>query len=104
LPDYFFAGEDILEIETWFHNHRASLPSLFLSTPYDRMNSIWTKEAPSLQILIRVAMLAGEALKVLEGLLFSAIVSDWKVRHFLYENCVGLPQVLTVKSGKCSMH
>lgn len=70
--------EDILEIETWFHNHRASLPSLFVSTPYDRKNSIWTKEAPSLQILIRVAMLAGEAVRVIEGLLFSAMKSDWK--------------------------
>jgi Nrap protein. len=82
LPDFFFAGEDILEIETWFHSHRSVLPSLFLSTPYDRKNSIWTKEGPSLQILIRVAMLAGEALRVIEGLLFSAIKSDWKVRHF----------------------
>jgi hypothetical protein len=52
---------------------------LFLSTPYDKKNSIWTKEAPSLQILIRVAMLAGEALRVIESLLFSAIKSDWKV-------------------------
>jgi hypothetical protein len=67
------------------------------------MNSIWTKEAPSLQILIRVAMLAGEALKVIEGLLFSAIISDWKVHQFLYDNCEGLPQELTVKSGKCNI-
>jgi len=102
LPD-FFVGEDILEIETWFHNHRAMLPSLFLSTPYDRMNSIWSKEAPSLQILIRVAMLAGEALRVTEGLLFSAIISDWKVRQFLFDNCEGLPQELTFKSSKCGV-
>ncbi|XP_033607618.1 nucleolar protein 6 isoform X3 [Cryptotermes secundus] len=70
--------EDILEIETWFHSHRSTLPPLFLSTPYDKKNSIWTKEAPSLQILIRAAMLAGEALRVIESLLFSAIKSDWK--------------------------
>ena len=67
------------------------------------MNSIWTKEAPSLQILIRVAMLAGEALRVIERLLFSAIVSDWKVCQFSYDNCEGLPRELTVKSGKCSI-
>ena len=85
----------------WFHNHRATLPSVFISTPYDRMNSIWTKEAPSLHILIRVAIVAREALRVVEGLLFSAIVSDWKVRQLLYDNCEGLPQELTVKSGKC---
>jgi hypothetical protein len=64
------------------------------------MNSIWTKEAPSLQILIRVAMLAGEALRVIEGLLFSAIKSNWKVCQFLYHTYDGLPQELTVKSGR----
>jgi U3 small nucleolar RNA-associated protein 22 len=73
------AGEDILEIEARFHSRRSTLPPLFLSTPYDKNNSIWTKEAPSLQILIRVAMLAQEALRVIEILLFSAIKSDWKV-------------------------
>jgi U3 small nucleolar RNA-associated protein 22 len=73
------AGEDILEIETWFHSCRSTLPPLFLSTPYDKKTSFWTKEAPSLQILIRVAMLAGEALRVTNSLLFSAVKSDWKV-------------------------
>jgi hypothetical protein len=61
-----------------------------VSTPYDRKNSIWTKEAPSLQILIRVAMLAGEAVRVIEGLLFSAMKSDWKVHQFLCHNYEGL--------------
>jgi hypothetical protein len=59
---------------------------LFLTTPYDKKNSIWTKDAPSLQILIRVAMLAGEAVRVVEGLLFSAMKSDWKVHQLLYDS------------------
>ncbi|KAJ9582596.1 hypothetical protein L9F63_023055, partial [Diploptera punctata] len=62
--------EDILKIENWFQKNRVTLPNLFLSTPYDKNNSIWSKEAPSLQILIRVAMLARESLRIVESLLF----------------------------------
>ncbi|XP_069697257.1 nucleolar protein 6 isoform X2 [Periplaneta americana] len=70
--------DEILEIETWFRSSRSTLPALFLSTPYDKKNSVWTKEAPTLQILMRVAALAEEALRVIEGLLFSPVASDWK--------------------------
>ncbi|PSN31316.1 Nucleolar protein 6 [Blattella germanica] len=63
--------------QNWFHSNRKILPTLFLSTPSDRKNSIWSKEGPTLQILVRVAVLARESLKVIESLIFST-QADWK--------------------------
>ena len=79
MLNYLFKGEDILEIENWFHSNRTTLPALFISTPYDKKTSVWSKESPNLQILIRVAMLARESLKLVEILLFT-VDEDWKVR------------------------
>uniref|UniRef100_A0A8C4IVS4 Nucleolar protein 6 n=1 Tax=Dicentrarchus labrax TaxID=13489 RepID=A0A8C4IVS4_DICLA len=43
-----------------------SLPVMFIATPKDKTLSMWTKRAPSVQMLQRVVMLAAESLKVLE--------------------------------------
>ncbi|XP_066994077.2 nucleolar protein 6 isoform X2 [Anabrus simplex] len=58
--------EEVVEIENRFHSARSALPPLFIATPYDQRNSRVTREAPTLQILIRLGMLASEALTVLE--------------------------------------
>lgn len=68
------------EIESQFRNERASLPPLFIATPYDKSGCIWTKEAPLLPVLLRVTNLAAEALSVLESkLIGSVLLNECKV-------------------------
>lgn len=59
-------SETLLSVDKHFHKARDSLPPLFIVTPGDTTHSIWTKEAPSLAILVHVTSLAVEALKVIE--------------------------------------
>ncbi|XP_070820091.1 nucleolar protein 6 [Chaetodon trifascialis] len=54
------------EIKNDFMASRESLPVMFIATPKDKKLSMWTKRAPSVQMLQRVVMLAAESLKVLE--------------------------------------
>ncbi|XP_062310472.1 nucleolar protein 6 [Osmerus eperlanus] len=71
---------DYTEIKNDFMASRESLPVMFLATPKDRKLSIWTKQAPSVQMLQRVVMVAAESLKVLEPQLMDAgQVQDVKV-------------------------
>lgn len=58
--------EEIIEIESHFNTNRSTLPSLFISTPYDQKNSLWTRKKPSLVILNRITALARESLKIIE--------------------------------------
>uniref|UniRef100_A0A8C4IX76 Nucleolar protein 6 n=1 Tax=Dicentrarchus labrax TaxID=13489 RepID=A0A8C4IX76_DICLA len=57
---------DYTEIKNDFMASRESLPVMFIATPKDKTLSMWTKRAPSVQMLQRVVMLAAESLKVLE--------------------------------------
>ncbi|KAE8292307.1 Nucleolar protein 6 [Larimichthys crocea] len=57
---------DYTEIKNDFMASRESLPVMFIATPKDKKLSMWTKRAPSVQMLHRVVMLAAESLKVLE--------------------------------------
>lgn len=59
-------------MENFFGASRDSLPPLFISTPYDKDTSAWTKSAPSFIILHRISALAKEALKLIETQLFSS--------------------------------
>lgn len=59
--------DDLLEIESHFRNERSTLPQLFIATQYDKTSSLWTKEAPSLPVLMRLAKLAAESLKITES-------------------------------------
>ncbi|CAG2059589.1 unnamed protein product, partial [Timema podura] len=67
-------GEEVVEIEGMFQSSRATLPPLFLATSYQPSGVVWTKRNPTLQILVRTAMLAKESLTIVEEKLFS--------RHF----------------------
>lgn len=60
------AATDYTEIKNDFMASRESLPVLFLATPKDKKQSLWTKRAPSVQMLQRVVMVAAESLKLLE--------------------------------------
>nr|CAD7443268.1 unnamed protein product [Timema bartmani] len=66
--------EEVVEIEGVFQSSRATLPPLFLATSYQPSGVVWTKRNPTLQILVRTAMLAKESLTIVEEKLFS--------RHF----------------------
>lgn len=57
---------EITEIRNDFIASRSSLPAMFIATPKDKKNSVWTKEGPSVQILQRLIVLAAESLRVLE--------------------------------------
>ncbi|KAL6436886.1 hypothetical protein ACFW04_004922 [Cataglyphis niger] len=70
--------EEISAIEALFNTTRASLPPLFISTPYDQQKSLWTRKAPSQLILNRMSVLAKESLKLFDDLLFNNIVLDVK--------------------------
>ncbi|XP_029019148.2 nucleolar protein 6 [Betta splendens] len=57
---------DYTEIKNDFMASRESLPGMFIATPKDKKMSLWTKRAPSIQMLQRVVIVAAESLKVLE--------------------------------------
>ncbi|XP_038558742.1 nucleolar protein 6 isoform X2 [Micropterus salmoides] len=54
---------DYTETKNDFMACRESLPVMFIATPKDK-KSLWTKRAPSVQMLQRVVMVAAESLKV----------------------------------------
>ncbi|KAK0168959.1 hypothetical protein PV327_002715 [Microctonus hyperodae] len=70
--------EDIVSIENSFETKRETLPPLFISTPYDHDNSIWTKKVPTNLILNRVSSLAKEVLKLVETELLKDSILVWK--------------------------
>ena len=45
---------DYTEIKNDFMASRESLPVMFLATPKDRKLSIWTKQAPSVQVSMHI--------------------------------------------------
>nr|XP_057926598.1 nucleolar protein 6 [Doryrhamphus excisus] len=57
---------DYTEIKNDFMASRESLPVMFIATPKDTKMSLWTKRAPTVQMLQRVMVVAAESLKVLE--------------------------------------
>ncbi|XP_074526984.1 nucleolar protein 6 [Halichoeres trimaculatus] len=71
---------DYTEIKNDFMASRESLPVMFIATPKDKKLSLWTKRAPSVQMLQRVVMMAAESLKVLEQqLMDGSQIQDVKV-------------------------
>ncbi|TNM89755.1 hypothetical protein fugu_003989 [Takifugu bimaculatus] len=71
---------DYTEIKNDFMASRESLPVMFIATPKDKKASMWTKRAPSIQMLQRVVTLAAESLKVLEcQLMDGGQIQDVKV-------------------------
>jgi len=60
------SAEDYQEITSKFSNNRAQLPAVFIATPKDKFNSLWTKDKPSKQIVSRLSLLARESHPILE--------------------------------------
>ncbi|KAH0627778.1 hypothetical protein JD844_008114 [Phrynosoma platyrhinos] len=74
---------DYVDIQNHFVAARLQLPVMFIATPKDQHNSVWTKEKPSAQILQRLLVLALESLRSLEEQLMNPLGSqDIKIpRH-----------------------
>lgn len=64
-----FTAEDYQEIPGRFQRERSSRPLMFLSTPYDKHASSWTRHAPSAPLLQRLVVLARGSLDVLNRLI-----------------------------------
>ncbi|KAG8456873.1 hypothetical protein GDO86_002603 [Hymenochirus boettgeri] len=54
------------EIQNDFVSARPTLPVMFIATPKDRKDSVWTKTRPNAQILQRIMVLSLESLHVME--------------------------------------
>ncbi|XP_074649988.1 nucleolar protein 6-like [Tubulanus polymorphus] len=59
--------EDYNEIQSTFTKNRAKLPLMFLSTPFDKFTSLWTKDCPSALVLNLLTVIARESLNLLES-------------------------------------
>uniref|UniRef100_A0A670Z235 Nucleolar protein 6 n=1 Tax=Pseudonaja textilis TaxID=8673 RepID=A0A670Z235_PSETE len=57
---------DYVAVRNHFMEARPRLPAMFIATPKDQKQSVWTREKPSPQILQRLLVLAQEALQVLD--------------------------------------
>lgn len=70
-----------MEIENRFNSERSTLPPLFIVTPETRSGTVWTKSAPSSQILFRLTQLASASLQTVDKELLSNENFDFKVEH-----------------------
>lgn len=66
---HYYIAEDYQEILGRFQRERSSRPLMFLSTPYDKHASSWTRHAPSAPLLQRLVVLARGSLDVLNRLI-----------------------------------
>ncbi|XP_071450181.1 nucleolar protein 6 [Hetaerina americana] len=71
--------QDVLGVENSFGSmERTSLPPLVIATPYNHTGDHWTREAPSVQVLIRLAQLAQQSLQVIEAKLYTRSLVGFK--------------------------
>lgn len=64
---FIFSGSQITEIENNFINDRDSFPPLSIITSCDtKKNSMWSKLAPSVEILARVTVLSTHTIELFE--------------------------------------
>lgn len=63
-------------MENEFSTNREKFPSLFISTPFDEDQSVWTQKAPTTVILNRVSDLASESLRIVETLMSRETLPD----------------------------
>ncbi|CAB3380089.1 Hypothetical predicted protein [Cloeon dipterum] len=71
--------QEIIEIENKFNSERSTLPPLFVVTPETRSGTVWTKHAPSSQVLYRLTQLAKASLQTLDKELLTNENFDYKL-------------------------
>lgn len=76
----FTAANDYADITSKFTKARTSLPLMFIATPQDKHQSVWTRKQPTPMIMQRLVALATECLHVLESqMMEETSLSDFKV-------------------------
>uniref|UniRef100_A0A672MD14 Nucleolar protein 6 n=1 Tax=Sinocyclocheilus grahami TaxID=75366 RepID=A0A672MD14_SINGR len=81
---FYVSAAEHTDIKNDFVASRESLPSMFIVTHNDKKVSVWTKEAPSVQMLQCAVMLAAESLHVLETQLDSGQKQDIRVSSSVF--------------------
>ncbi|VEN62255.1 unnamed protein product [Callosobruchus maculatus] len=57
------SGEEVTAVEAKLQQNRSQYPPLYIITPYDQGASVFTKSAPTKEVLFRVRQLARESLR-----------------------------------------
>ncbi len=74
--------EVLTDIQSKFTTQRQTFPPMFITSPYDKQLSMWTKTSPNAMILNRLQHLANAAKNSLVSHLKNPITSDLKVIKF----------------------
>lgn len=78
--------EDIMELEKKKEESETSSPAIFIITPYDgELASVWTRRAPSANVLLRAQSLAKSAIGYLEHSLLKETKDNVLVSVFILE-------------------
>ena len=64
-PTSFPTADNVSEIQSNFTTHRESLPAMFIATPLEKVESIWTAPDPVPPILAHMRRVASKAYDVL---------------------------------------
>ncbi|XP_045465928.1 nucleolar protein 6-like isoform X2 [Harmonia axyridis] len=72
------SDEDIMKVEIKLQVDRKKFSALFILTPYDDGNSVFTKTAPCKEVLIRLKVLATEFLNLVENIILEESLYSWK--------------------------
>ena len=93
---------DYAEIQTHFTQNRSTLPTMYISTPYDQPHSPWTKHKPQAPALQRLILLARESHRILtEQLQKTTLDTDYKVTTFLQTNTLNTIVIMPIMTLKC---
>ncbi|KAK9869244.1 hypothetical protein WA026_002994 [Henosepilachna vigintioctopunctata] len=88
--------EQISNVDTQMRINRDKYPPLFILTPYDNGDSIFTKKAPSKQVLVRLKLLAAECLDVVANIVLNE--SLYSIKELFIPNINGFNCVLHLRS------
>lgn len=75
----YFAEETLDEIEVKFHQNRETFPNIFIVMPFDDCKSLYTKAAPTKQVLKRISILAKQCYEVFCNSVTGEFLLDVKV-------------------------
>lgn len=99
-----FKAEDYSEINSKFTKSRANLPLMFISTPQDKFQSIWTRKQPTAMILQRLVILAKECLSVLESQMADTGLSSSDFKQIFRPPMDDFNMVIHLKGKQLARH
>ncbi|KAL3286351.1 hypothetical protein HHI36_000859 [Cryptolaemus montrouzieri] len=89
-------SDQISNLDSRMRTNRESFPPLFILTPYDNGDSIFTKKAPSKEVLVRLKVLANECLNVVQNILLQE--SLFSIKELFIPNTNGFNCILNLRS------